>query len=292
MRPDRHTDALEDLEGLLRLGMIDRQAGIVDGRVRDAERVGDARPAETVDRPGPVALAGGVDLVDGHDLPGLIAGDQVVVVVAPPRRRVAAEGQSLVLGIGAGAGSDVEDAHLQDIAGLGAADRHRAGADMHAEAAAGADLGVHGAGTAGRDAHLVLRPEIDTLGARIALDHPLGVVARLMRERLDRDEIARTDLDLGLEAAAEEAPVDGLGIRRQVVMRRGGDLGPARLGQGRAHQRRAAGREGRSGGAGRREAALQEGAPLRLQIPPEPAAVLLEGVAGWIVARAHRVVSR
>ena len=92
MRPDRHADVLQDAVVLLDRGMIDRHAGIVDGRVHDAERIGLRHPAEIVDGLRPVAFAGGVDLVDRDHLARLRLGQQVVVVKAPPGGRVAAEG--------------------------------------------------------------------------------------------------------------------------------------------------------------------------------------------------------
>src|SRR3977135_334169 len=60
--------------------MIPRHAGIIDGLVNDAERIGLRRPAEIVDRLRPVALPAGVDLVDGDDLARLRLGCEIVVV--------------------------------------------------------------------------------------------------------------------------------------------------------------------------------------------------------------------
>jgi hypothetical protein len=73
--------------------------------------------------------------------------------------------------------------------------------------AATEERGVHRAGSAAVHALPVLVPEVDALGARVALDHPLGIVVRVVRERFDRDEIARLDLDRRFQRLAEVAPV-------------------------------------------------------------------------------------
>ena len=83
---------------------IDRHAGIVDDGVDDTGRVGLRHPAIAVDGLGPIAVAGGIDLVDGDDLARLRLGEEVVVVVAPPRRGIAAEGPAGELGSAAGRG--------------------------------------------------------------------------------------------------------------------------------------------------------------------------------------------
>ena len=133
----------------------------------DAERVGHAGPAEAVDRPGPVALAGGVDLVDGHDLARLVAGQQVVVVVAPPGGGVAAEGQAL----------ELRDWRRGAARRRGCAPPARRPAPRRAPPpgrcryARRARRRRRLASSAPRrdDALLVLGPEIDALGAGIAL---------------------------------------------------------------------------------------------------------------------------
>jgi hypothetical protein len=109
----------------------------------------------------------------------------------------------------------VDDTDLQHVAGLGAAHQDRAGADMDAQ-----PLAVALAGAATGHALAVLRPEIDALRAGVAGDHALVVVARLVGERLDGDEVARVDLELRPEVLAEEAPMDRIGIGRQVMMAR------------------------------------------------------------------------
>ena len=72
-------------------------------------------------------------------------------MVAPPGGGVAAEGAAGEFRLRRRARPDVEDADLEDIAGLGAADEDRAGADVDAEALAGAaaeERGIHRAGAA------------------------------------------------------------------------------------------------------------------------------------------------
>jgi hypothetical protein len=91
MRPDRNADVLEDAVVLLDRAVVDRDARIVDGLVHHSERVGLRRPLKIVDGLRPIALPGGIDLVDGDDLALLGLGDQLLVMEAPPRGGVAAE---------------------------------------------------------------------------------------------------------------------------------------------------------------------------------------------------------
>ena len=80
MRPDRNADVLEDAVIFLDRGMVDRHARVIDRLVHHPERIGLRRPAEIVDRLRPVALTGGVDLVDRADLARLRLVDQLLVV--------------------------------------------------------------------------------------------------------------------------------------------------------------------------------------------------------------------
>ena len=91
MRPDRDAHILEDVVVLLHGRMVDGHARIVDDFVDDAERIGLRRPAEIIDRLRPVALPAGIDFVDRADLARLRLGNQVVVLEAPPCRRIASE---------------------------------------------------------------------------------------------------------------------------------------------------------------------------------------------------------
>ena len=190
--------------------MIDRHARVVDDLVDDAERVLLRRPAEIVDGPRPTGRAGGVDLVDRDHLARLRLLQQILVVEAPPGGGVAAEAFAGVLRIGAGPRRDVEDAHLEHVAGLGAAHRDWAGADVHAEALPGAaaeQRGVHRTGAAPVDVLLAAVPVVHALRTRIALDHAGSIVIGMVGERLNGHEIARFDLDQRRQRLAEVAPV-------------------------------------------------------------------------------------
>ncbi len=266
--------------------VVDRHAGIVDRLVDHAERVGLRRPAEIVDRLGPVALSGGVDLVDGADLARLRLGDELLVVESPPRRRVAAERLAGIGRIGARPRLHVHDANFENVAGLGAADQYRAGADVHAEALAGTaaeQLAIDRAGAAAVDALLVPGPEKHAFGAGIALHHALGIVIGVMGQRFDGDVVAGINLEPRLEELAEIAPMHGVGGGRKIVI---GRLAWPRLRRGRLDQRGAASRQGR-GAAARHERALEEAAPLRVEIVEEFLAMQLELRTIVVVACAH-----
>ena len=173
--------------------MVDRHAGIVDDLMHDTIWIGLWRPAEVVDRLRPVALAAGIDFVDRANLARFRVGGQIVVLEAPPRRRIAAERLAREGRIGAGPRLHVHDANFEDVARLGAADRDRTGADVHTEAFARAppeELAVDRPSAAAIDALLFLGPEKDALGARIAPDHALGIVVSVVRKGLDGDVIA------------------------------------------------------------------------------------------------------
>ena len=93
----------------------------------------------------------------------------------------------------------------------------RTGADVHAEAfarAASEQLAVDRSSAAAIDAFLVLGPQKHALGARIALDHALGVVIGVVRQGLDGDVIARIHFQLRLQELAEIAPMHRVGVRR------------------------------------------------------------------------------
>ena len=198
---------------LLDHGVVHRHARVVDDLVHDAERVFLRHPAEVVDRARPAGRAGRVDFVDGDDLARLGFLEQVLVMEAPPGRGVAPEALAGVLRIGAGPRRDVENPHLEHVAGLGAVHGDRAGQDVHAQALAGAaaeQRGVHWAGAAPVDVLLGAVPVVHALRTRIALDHAGSIVVGVMGESLDRDEVARVDLHHRREGFAEVAPVHGL----------------------------------------------------------------------------------
>ena len=223
MRPDRHAHALQHRHVLGDRAVVDRHARIVDDVVHHAERVGLRHPAVVVDRARPVPIAGGIDLVDGDDLAGLRLLDHVVVVEAPPRRGIAAEGLAGIGGVAARARRDVEDLDLEHVARLGAAHEDRPGQDVDAEPLAGATA-VHGCvhrpGAAPVDAFAFGIPAEHALGTGIAHDHALGIVVGVVGERLQRHQVARVDVEARLLALAEIAPVHGVLVGRQDVMRR------------------------------------------------------------------------
>src|SRR5262249_39326397 len=185
VRADRDAHVLENALALLHGAVIDRHPRIVDDLVHDAERIGLRHPAEVVDGARPVLLAGGIDLVDRDDLARLGLGEELLIVEAPPGGGVAAEALALERRIGARARAHVDDADLEDVAGLGTAHRHRARADVDAEALAGAateERRLHRAGATPIDALALAVPVIDALGATIALHHAFGVVVGVMRD--------------------------------------------------------------------------------------------------------------
>ncbi len=161
---------------------------------------------------------------------------------------------------------------------------------MHAEAFAGAaseQRSIHRTGTAPVHALLLLGPEIDALDTGIALHHAVGVVIGVVRQRLDRDEIAGIDLDARLQRLAEIAPMHGVGVGRQMMigaLRRLMFLGGRR--HLRRHQRDAAGGH-RRGAAGRREARAQERAAFPVERLLELAMMPFEVRAVLVVTCAH-----
>ena len=192
-------------------------------------------------------------------------------------------------GVRARARLHVHDPQLDHVAGLGVAHVDRAGADVHAETLAGAapqQLAVDRTGAAPVHALLVLGPQVDALGAGIALDHALGVVVGVMGQRLDGHVVAGIDLDDGLEQLAEIAPMDGVGGGRHVMMLRLALPRRDRLGGGGRDQRHAAGGQGRRASGGDKRA-FQEAAPFGVEIVEQLLAVELEVGAIAIIACTH-----
>src|ERR1700730_15079730 len=138
MRTYRDTHVLQDPVVLLDSGMVDRHAGVVDGLVQYAGRISLRSPSEIVHCLRPVALAGGVYLVDSDYLARLRFGEQIFVMETPPCRRVAAECLSGIFRIGTGPRRDIDDAQLDYVTFLCAAHIDGASADVHAHAFAGA----------------------------------------------------------------------------------------------------------------------------------------------------------
>ena len=191
-------------------GVIDAHAGIIDGRMHDAVRIGLRRPDVVVDRLGE-RLARGVELEDRDDLARLRLLDQIVIVKAPIRRDVGAETAAGMTGAAARPRPHVENAHLQHVAGLGVLDRDRAGQQMHADAFAGAaDERPFGrAGAAARDRLVLARPVEHALRAGIACDHPLVIVVGVVGQRFDGGAVARAQRQRRRDLLAEIAPVNG-----------------------------------------------------------------------------------
>src|SRR5258708_3978905 len=116
-----------------------------------------------------------------------VIGGKFLVVEAPPCRGVAAERLAGIGRIGARPRLHVDDADFENVARLGAADIDRPGADMYAETFAGTSaeqLAVDRAGAAAVDALLLLGPQEHTFGARIALDHALGIAVGVVGKGL------------------------------------------------------------------------------------------------------------
>src|SRR6516165_5819113 len=194
--------------------MIDRNTRIVDGLVDDAEWISLWRPAVVVDRLCPVALPAGIDLIDRTDFSRFRFRQQLLVVEAPPRRRIAAERLAGVRGIGTGTRFHIDDADLKNVTWLGPADIHWSRADVHTKTfarAAAEQFAIYWPCAPAVDAFLFFGPSENAFRARIAFDHALGVVIRVVGQRLDGDVVARVDLKLRLQELAEIAPMHRIG---------------------------------------------------------------------------------
>src|SRR5215470_4085754 len=205
---------------------------------------------------------------------------------APPSGSIAAECLAGIGRIGAGPRLHVYNADFQNVAWFGAADVDRASADVHAEALAGSTsqkLSVHRSGAATVDALLFLGPQEHAFRARIALDHALGVVVRMMGKGLDRDIVAGIYLKLRFEEFAEIAPMHGIGRRREIMI---GRLTRAERGLCLHWRQQRAGCPGGSAAA-RHEGTLEEAAPLGIEIFQQLLAVQLKLWAIGIVACTH-----
>ena len=144
-------------------------------------------------------------------------------MIAPPGRDAAAEHASLHSpDCGSARGTMSRMRTSSTSPGCGVLHRDRAGADMHAEAFAGAaaeNRCVHRAGAATIDVLAVAGPAKHALGAGIARDHALGIVGGMLRQGLDGDGVARGDLDLRLQRAAEISPMHMRCLDRQMMVR-------------------------------------------------------------------------
>ena len=202
--------------------MVHPHAGIVDRPMHDAVRIGLRRPDIVVDGACD-RLAGGVELEDGDDFARLRLLDQIVVVEAPGGRDVGAEAAPGMAGVTARARADVEDADFQHIAGLGILDRDRAGQQMDADPLAGAALerAFDRPGAAPHHRLLLARPVKDALGAGVAGDHALVIVAGMVGQRLDRGAIPGTYRQGRRDHLAEISPVNGRGRDGEGMMPHG-----------------------------------------------------------------------
>src|SRR6266702_8657933 len=142
-------------------------------------------------------------------------------MIAPPGCDRGAEHAASMFRMSARPRHDVKNPHLQHVARLGVFHRHGPRADVHAKPLAGTATeyaGVHRARAAAVDVLLVPCPAKDAFGGGIARDHQLGVVGGMLRQRLDGDGIARRDLDLRRERAAEIAPMNAAGLDRKMMV--------------------------------------------------------------------------
>ena len=211
--------------------VIDPHAGIVDGRMDDAVRIGLRRPDVVVDRLGEW-LARGVEFEDRDDLARLRLLDQVVIVKAPMRprhwnRNSGRHDRRCSSGAAGRRGCGLP-AHRR-------ARRSRSPPDRSADERRGlrrsrAERTFGRSRAAARHRLVLARPVKHTLGARIIGDHPLIIVVGMMRQRLDGGAVAGAQRQRRRDLLAEVAPVDvggrngkvdgascnGLGLRTQV----------------------------------------------------------------------------
>ncbi len=183
-----------------------------------------------VDRLGE-GLARGVELEDGDDFARLRLLDQVVIVKAPGRRGVGAEAAPGMAGVAARARPHVEDAHFQDIAGLGVLDRNRAGQQMHADAFAGAahERTFGRPRAAARHGFVFLGPVEHAFGAGIVRDHALVIVIGVMGQRFDGGAVAGLQRQRRRDLLAEIAPLDVGGRNGEEMMFHAIGLGCTRM---------------------------------------------------------------
>src|SRR5262249_29028144 len=161
---------------------------------------------------GPITLTGGIHLIDRDDFARLRFLQHVVVMKAPPGRRIAPETLAFIRGVRAWSWLHVQDTHLEDVARPVTCDRHRSRADMYSSpltSGASEQRGIDWPGAAPVHSLSGFVPVIDALDARITFDHTLVVIVGMVRYRLDSDEIPRFDLDQGRETLTEVAPVHG-----------------------------------------------------------------------------------
>src|ERR1700722_6325343 len=133
MWPQGNANAVKHIVAFLDAARLNRYAGIIIGVMGHAERIGLRLPAIRVKparmRPGRIVE----DLVDRHHLARLRLGNELVIVIAPPRRHAGAEYPPGIFRALARTRHDVANTHLKYVAGLGIPDGDRPGADVHPE---------------------------------------------------------------------------------------------------------------------------------------------------------------
>ena len=189
--------------------MVDRHPGIVDRRMHDAVGVGLWGPDVVVDR-AREGFARRIEFEDRDDLARFRLLDQIVIVEAPGRRDIGPEAAARVAGVAARTRSHVEDAHFQDIAGLGILDRHRAGQEVDPDPFARAfeKRSLGRPGTSALHGLVLSRPGKDAFGPGVSRDHAVPIVAGVMGQRLDRGAVAGPHGQGRRNGLAEVAPMD------------------------------------------------------------------------------------
>jgi hypothetical protein len=89
---------------------------------------------------------------------------------------------------------------------------------VHTFAAPSANRRINRAGTAPVHVLFFLRPIINAFRAWISFDHSLVVIARLVCQTFQCDEVARNDFDHWLEILTEISPMNCLVSRREMPM--------------------------------------------------------------------------
>src|SRR6202051_1497075 len=131
MQPRRNPYIGEHAGPLVDAGVIHRNAWIVHDVVANTERINLRRPAIGINRLRPFRIEVGLEDGDGFALGRRI--NQIVVLKAPPRGRVAAERFARKYRIGAGTRPNVDDLYFEHVTGLCAAYVDRPRANVHAK---------------------------------------------------------------------------------------------------------------------------------------------------------------
>src|SRR5262249_50802721 len=149
-------------------------------------------------------------LIDRDHFALLWFGNKIAVMEAPPCRCVAAEISATVLGIGRRARHNIENPYLDDIPRARIANGDRPGANMDTKARAGspaADRCIHRSDTPTIDILVSLNPMEDAFDGFVALYHSAVVIVGMLGQRLDRDSVARRNLQHWRQELAEVTPM-------------------------------------------------------------------------------------